>query len=399
MQIDRLFCNRKKHEENCNCTSLKPYYGQRPFKCDILGCSFRRHGFPTKVLRDSHVKHHDRPWKCDVQSCEYAEIGFLSRRMKDEHLDSNHQEAKSQAELLPSNLDVDEIQPLFFDLIRLDKVELVKSNLNHFKKLSEPVQKELVKQVAASGSASMAQVLCDETIIKPTYLNLLKLWDISIESMNLETRKWFISRINLESVPHYWGIYEIEPPLITALQSGSLEIFQECKKKLLEIYFYDPANFIGAFTSEGTIRATDRNIDREHLLLSLWADLDMSINHANFRKEVGIALENVAFTTCSLVLAKALLEYGAEIDYRAKGSLRTPLYCAARHNTPQAAEFLKFLLYHGAHPTCGGTYRGFTISRLKGAKHIAKWVGMSWAELVEKIKLDRERGFCPPEYM
>lgn len=67
-------------------------------------------------------------------------MGFLSRRMRDAHPDSGHQEAKSQAKLSFSNLDLDEIEPLLFGLIGLDKIEAVKSNVSHFITLRERIR-------------------------------------------------------------------------------------------------------------------------------------------------------------------------------------------------------------------------------------------------------------------
>lgn len=321
--------------------------------------------------------------------------------MRDEHLESSHQEAKSQAESLPSNPDLDELQPLFFDLIRLDKVEAVKSILNHFSQLKETVKAELRNLVASSGSASMAQVLCDDQI---NHGEGLRFWAVSIESLNFETFRWFISgsdmTMAIQSVP-------LSKVLKAFVKSGSLEMFRECEKFLIHIILSFSENIKNVIPSAGTetffsedvIGATDGYLDREHLLLSIWAALK-SRNATAFSSLVilGGALGNVAKTTYSLVLAKALLEYGAQIDFRRSSYYLTPLHHTARQASPQAAELLKFLLYHGADPEPQSRRAKLKISEEKGPRNIAKWVGMSWDELIQKIKLDRERGFCPPEY-
>lgn len=387
------------HEDGCCCWLLERHYGRRPFECDVLGCSFRRHGFTTRFLRDSHVRHHDRPWKCAVQSCDYAEIGFLSRRMRDEHLDSGHQEAKSQAKLFPSNLDIDEIQPLFFDLIRLDKVEAVNSILHHFNKLTNSVQCELEELVASSGSASMAQVVCNPWDKNKELVLLAK----SISGVNFETFRWFRSRIDSvirENYTNYGGHI-----LQALLKSGSLEMFQECEKYLIDLLCAPEHGekkqrqnvSLGSFV----IQATAGCPVREKFLLSLWAALEMrnATSKFNSKQDLDTALRSVARTTCSLVLTKALLEYGAKSDSSKSVHYPTALHFAARQSSPQAAELMKFLLYHGADPEHQASRSSLKISEEKGAKEIAKWLGMSWDELVQKIKLDRERGICPPEYM
>jgi hypothetical protein len=324
--------------------------------------------------------------------------------MRDEHLDSYHQEAESHAEFLPNNLDEDEIQPLLFDLIRLDKVEAVKSILHHSDKLNPPVKRELVELAAFSGSAAMAQLVCthygDTVELSPNFLT------DSIRGMNFETLRWFLSRIdNLEKE---YCSYTAHSVLIPLLKSGSLEMFQECEKYLIDNFSTESVNGprqrrippAASSLFRDAIKATARCPDRENLLLSLWAALEMRNTTSKFSSQtnLGNALGYVAETTCSLALAKVLLEYGAKIDSRRSINYLTPLHHAARQSSPHAAELMKFLLYQGADPELQAGPSRLKMSEEKGAKGIAKWLEMSWDELIQKVKLDRERGICPPEY-
>jgi Ankyrin repeat len=408
--FDELLCRTRKHKNRCRCPLLERHYGQHPFKCGFLGCSFLRHGFTTRFLRDSHVRHHDRPWKCDVPSCEYAEIGFLSRRMRDKHLDSYHQEAKSQSKLLPDNLDADEIQPLLFDLVGLDKVEAVKTILHHFNKLDYSVKNELRKLAASSGSAAMVQLLwtADEIRARSGTWPELEFLIESIRGINFETLRCFLSRMDTRMDTRIDNLVRADSRkwsnvLKALLESGSMEMFQEFEKYLLvEVSTIKPGeNMIPtAARSPAVIRATAGCPDREKLLLSLWAGLEMrnATSKFNSKTDLGVALGHVAETTCSRVLAKTLLEYGAGIDSRRSELYLTPLHRAARQSSPQAAELMRFLLYQGANPELQAGRSKLKISEEKGAKEIAKWLEMSWDELIQKVKLDRERGICPPEY-
>ena len=314
--------------------------------------------------------------------------------MRDEHLDSGHQEAKSQAKLLPSNLDLDEVQPLLFDLIRLNKVEEVKGLLPYLRNLSASVQTELKQIVASSRSASMAQVVC-ERVDRDFLVG-------SIKGMNFETFRWGLCHIYCWE--EFFNMYYVGKLLIELLKAESLEMFQECEEHLIdELSTRNQKSMaIRACPSVSTtvIKATARDPDREKHLLSLWAVLKKRRATSMFddQKNLGDALTNVAKTTCSLALAKALLEYGAEIDFRRSDYYHTPLHHAARQSSPQAAELMKLLLYQGADPKLTGCRSKLDISDEKGAKEISKWLDMSWDELVQKIKLDRERGICPAEY-
>lgn len=118
---------------------------------------------------------------------------------------------------------------------------------------------------------------------------------------------------------------------------------------------------------------------RENFLLSTWAALEMRSATSDFNSQYNLdaAVVYVAKTTCSLVLTKALLEYGAKVDSRKRDYFLTPLHHAARQSSPQAAELMKFLLYHGADPEVQGSRAKLKISEEKGAKEIAKWLEVS----------------------
>jgi Ankyrin repeat len=329
--------------------------------------------------------------------------------MRDEHLDSSHQEAKSQAELLANNLDEDEIQPLLFDLIRLDKVEAVKTILHHSNTLNSSVKEELIKLAAFSGSAAMVQLVYNhyegDTLRGSSHF-LIK----SLQGMNFETLRWFVSSIENRGQKEGRNLFPTRDLLVALLKSGSLEMFQECEKYLIDDLSTESVNRprqrrippAAAATSlfQDVIKATARCPDRENLLLSLWAALEMrnTTSKFNSKTNLGDALGYVAETTCSLALAKVLLEYGAKIDFRRCFTYPTPLHRAARQSSPHAAELMKFLLYQGADPELQAGRTRLKMSEEKGAKGIAKWLEMSWDELIQKVKLDRERGICPPEY-
>jgi hypothetical protein len=324
--------------------------------------------------------------------------------MRDEHLDSYHQEAESHAEFLPNNIDEDEIQPLLFDLIRSDKVEAVKTILHHSDKLNWTVKEELIKLAAFSGSAAMVQLVCNH-YEGATFLGSSDLLIESIQGMNFETLRWFLSSI--ENRGQKEGRIRFPPRnlLLALLKSGSLEMFQECEKCLIDnfstkIRSDDKTPPASESVFPEIFRATAGCPDRENLLLSLWAALEMRDATSGFNSQayLGIGLTSVAQTTCSLALAKALLEYGAKVDSRRSNKYLTPLHHAARQSSPQAAELMKFLLYQGADPELQAARSRLKMSEEKGAKGIAKWLEMSWDELIQKVKLDRERGICPPEY-
>jgi hypothetical protein len=153
-EYDLLLCGSSdRHIEDCHCATMQRHYGQRPFKCSFLGCYFSRHGFPIKSARNSHQSHHERPWKCSRSDCPYSQ-GFLSRKMRDQHWEQCHQEGRTE-NWFQHTPDENEIQPLLFDLVRADKVELVKSLLPRLVKCPSEVRNSLFSLAARSGSTAM----------------------------------------------------------------------------------------------------------------------------------------------------------------------------------------------------------------------------------------------------
>ncbi|ERF71684.1 hypothetical protein EPUS_08997 [Endocarpon pusillum Z07020] len=148
--------------------------------------------------------------------------------------DYHMSKAQSHNNLLPNDLDADDIQPLLFDLVGLDRVEAVKSVLHHFNKLDSSVQKELGKLAASSGSAAMVQLICiaDSNRIS-TYPDFLI---ESIRGTNFETLRWFLSRIDSEVQEDKFHLSAWKFVLVALLEMGSIEMFQECEKYLLAAF-------------------------------------------------------------------------------------------------------------------------------------------------------------------
>ncbi|RYP77256.1 hypothetical protein DL771_001305 [Monosporascus sp. 5C6A] len=96
--MNELLCRTESHKEMCYCDTIRNHYGRRIFKCSVVDCQFRRHGFETRSARAKHASSHTRPWKCADPSCEYANGGFVSRKMRDRHLERYHQRKRSLEE-------------------------------------------------------------------------------------------------------------------------------------------------------------------------------------------------------------------------------------------------------------------------------------------------------------
>ncbi|KAJ0108128.1 uncharacterized protein J7T55_007247 [Diaporthe amygdali] len=103
-------------------------------------------------------------------------------------------------------------------------------------------------------------------------------------------------------------------------------------------------------------------------------------------------LRMVARTTCSVTLARYLLEQGADINFRRRPSEETALQIAARHDTAEGAEMMRLLLLSGADPEADTEdneqegSKGRKIRDEVGPLRIKRWLGKSWDALVEETK-------------
>jgi hypothetical protein len=323
------------------------------------------------------MKHHDRPWKCSVDGCEFADGGFLSRNMRDEHLDKYH--AANATKALPSQtpLDVDDIQPLLFDLVRADKVDAVREFLPTFETLPSNIRYELRNCAASFASTTMIDMLFrgrdyDE------YATGAK----AIERLNPDVFKCLLDRCAKPSVLKWFG---------GVLDSGSEPIFDIWKSFFdLEPLESVDLHFLGLSANRNystVLGIVHGNPEKESWVISVWEKVRL-------QKEItanilGHTLANVARTACSVRLAKYLVDHGADVNY-APAPLLPPIRHAARTDSATAAELTKFLLLQGADPNAGPP-RSRKIQDEKGAKSIAKWLGVSWDELVVQTREEGQR--------
>lgn len=306
--------------------------------------------------------------------------------MRDEHLDHFHQE-KSTADISAiEKPEVDEIQPLLFDLVKADNVNGVKSLLEEFQNLKPTYKKELRGYAARFGSASMIDLIAPFSYIDDEY-GLLK---EALGQMNLETFRHLLSRNKKPTMQESnWRSFAIIGRNFSVFDRK--EIFDEWEACVeFEFEVWKPQSFDAvAYVAPGIINATAGQVYKEQLLVMIWEKhVWKSLSMAGKSK----ALVNIAKTTCSVHLAKWLIDRGADIDHRMRGQGPTPLRYAARKTTAAAAEFMKLLLFHGADPEANSSRARLPIRQEKGALGISKWLGVSWDELVTQSKERLENG-------
>lgn len=315
--------------------------------------------------------------------------------MRDKHLDFHYAESQANQTSIETsllNLESGDLQPLLFDLISIDDVGSVKKLSHFFERLSYDQKAGLLKLVGQSGSAAMLKLIYERTEKYVEKSTLRGCVIALINDQKIEPLAFLLSGNDgkiAKRLRDQCSTGEIDELLRNSVATGSMELIRIVDHFVGEYYVQKKEPLLLAYIGDKIIMATARCPDREEYLINAWSTHGI----ANLPPEkISKVLMSIGATTHSIRLAQILLQHGATVDWRYPYSRGfTPLKKTARTDTAEAADFMKFLLYQGADPNVNKT-----IGRMKGPKNISKWLGVTWDELVQKVKEDRGKGIQWP---
>ena len=323
------------------------------------------------------MKHHDRPWKCSFPGCEFAEGGFLSRAMRDDHLDRFHQKDAASKPISVAHLETDELLPFITDIIRAEKVDAFRALLPKLEQLRPSSQADILERAVSVRSPTLLQII-PRSVIKSlcTDRSIIRFLQRSIECGRVENFSYLLQFCGP------WSMMECLPNLLRSRQETMYNAWYEHLNVRKRNGVHEPG---ARFVSRKVINATGGEASLEEALIRGW-NKDACLKRSG-DYWINDALRNVASSTCSIRLAKYLIENGAGVNHKPRsGSMfLTPLHLAARRDTAAAAELIKYLLLEGANPNEIGGKDEKHIYEEKGAQNIAKWLGISWDSLVASI--------------
>ena len=302
-------------------------------------------------------------------------MGFQSQSQFQKHWLRCHQDAAPKPNQPIDDPDDDEIQPLLFDLVTMGKLDDVNRLLPRFRKLPHVVKLELKKLAAFTGSLAMARLLIEAD--SPTDTVWIDVVAESMKGENIEVLSWAASEF--QNWKHIQN--KLIPVHEAAMGSSAAEVFELWEKNFSKLDLWRSPCVVNA----KLIRAAKSPV-QEIRLLTLWKERALSGELST--KHLSVALKTVAETTCSIVLAKALLECGAAVNFkRTTSRSKTALHVAATKTTAAAAELMKLLLLSGADPNISADKNRHietrTPSMERGAQNISKWLGMTWDQPVK----------------
>lgn len=400
------------------------FYGSRPYKCEYLSCPFNRTGFQGVDERRKHTRDHDRPWKCSIPGCEYVDGGFFSRKMRDQHLNKAHSGEKKRDVGLPQLADVEEIdvEEIRSHLVDLAKAGLVESVCGLLSRAPDYIW----DGHRVDGWTSKVHDWASKMWVAATQsgsLRMVELWhsqyktgrhlgypalplEYTVREKNMEMLNCLLGLFSAMDIKHWPSLRNGTAAAIEVNDEAINECFINFSKSLL-----DPGGKMGdidsVFTSRQVIRATAGNGTREELLIAFWNHFGWKQREWRWqRKLYGVALINIARTTCSISLAGYLVDAGVEIDHRHSVKYPTPLHYAATQDKKEAADLMRFLIHHGANPnpqqepldiqTSRGLIRKtrLKIQEEKGPLGISKWLGITWEELLKEAPERKPEESC-----
>ncbi|KAI0442379.1 NACHT domain protein [Xylaria telfairii] len=387
---------------------IRRWYGQRPYKCQYLGCAFNRTGFQEVEQRRLHMKQHDRPWKCSFASCEYSQGGFLSKKMREEHFDRAHSRSLDTSTALVQLNNDDETSTLLIDLARVGYVDSVRALLpslpNSFLKGTEGCVDAMLEASILSRSLPMVKFCISDSGFAIFAEPAKKMAEIIIQSGNVEILECALLSLNSSKFNYHLDDF-YQGGLTQTIILNSPNFIDTWLTYITKIPPRSADSVRSFLRRKELIKLAANDKSRDQLLLRLWRAIRWERDGTNRAKQYyGEMLHSVASTTCSLTLAEYLLKFDVEVDYRRSTKYGTALSHAAKHDTEDAAKLMKWLLLHGADPDIKweiGSYvskhgrpdvrkrRISSPARIrdqKGPLGISKWLGISWDELVEQTQ-------------
>jgi hypothetical protein len=323
--------------------------------------------------------------------------------MRDDHLKSGHSHATdpgSSGTTPLDKLDNEELQPLMFDLIETDRVEIVTSLIPRLRNFNGSVQSKIAIHAAKVGSHSILQLFSDTGFLTEVFaeegsLDWAWFGDLAksaVESESVRLSKillCWVATLDLRKVDKYYFRRGMRDIISTLMAVDCKDLF-ELWRPIVASGFGTAGTSVEvakAFAVRSVIATTNNIPSRERRLLGIWEEYNV-LDTMNTRDRYSI-LPRIADSSCSVNLARYAFQHGCGVDIQPNKNSPTALQFASRKTTKEAAYLMEFLLLQGADPNKSmGKMR---IGDEKGAREISKWLGLTWEQLVERTTQERQR--------
>lgn len=308
-----------------------------------------------------------------------------------------------------SDLEDDSVEPLLHYLVTENRVEEVRSVLSAFPDSAFYRTENLLPLASFAASPAMLQLLEEHGLPSDPTRRVIE----SIKGRNEMTMAYNCDHLRdpIGNLRHLDGIeYN---PLQRLMSNGwlaGLKLWCKAARKQLGT-IRRSRNATSTAVKRGLsdlkiLEQAAKHPAGEEAVLFLWKESGLLSYIKDIPDWASRNLRHVARFGLSVTLATELINMGANVNVRSRESDRTALHCAARNNSAEGAEMMRFLLLKGADPeavlkvfveskwikTESGEEERSTVKAIKrirdekGAQNIHEWLGKSWDELVEETK-------------
>lgn len=334
--------------------------------------------------------------------------------MRENHLEERHRDGQLQSMFDSRIINKDSVEPLLSDLIRGNRVEVVRKFLDNFD-LSNYYLREgfhRLRLLAAYAASGDILHLLDQAADKTNVT--LSQWPTNrdyvfeaIRGRNLSTLK-YLTTCSTPSDDSFkgsdtWstrsGLSKDMCQLMSMDWTEGTELWCRWHGKRPDSKTTSKLDAIVSYylASDGPFKVAAKHRGGEQQLFHIWKHPEFIRSFNDGGALATRMMKYVAGFSCSTALAEYLLEKGAKIDARRGTATKTALFCAAERDSFEGASMMRFLLQHGADPEAEMIVMSQRNGRHKrrirdqvGPKNIRKWLGKDWDELVQETKVFRD---------
>jgi uncharacterized C2H2 Zn-finger protein len=90
-----------KTQDSASLKTLTRFYGNFLFKCPRHQCYYFHEGFADPTSRQQHIQLHERPFCCEIDGCSRIQTGFSTDADLQRHIKKNHYLPELSAKLFP----------------------------------------------------------------------------------------------------------------------------------------------------------------------------------------------------------------------------------------------------------------------------------------------------------
>lgn len=315
---------------------------------------------------------HSRPFKCDQEKCTFAQLGFPTQSHLRIHNQQCHSPKTIKHRARKYQTKKQELKLILIDAVMEDDLQMLRDIWDTAKSFRTALLLTAIRERSS-------QAIID----------------------------FLVERINFEQMSRRRRVRALSDVLQTATQTRNIGIFKAFGIQPLLCSYGGEKKMIKIIQQVASTRNADLVEEVAHhippMLFLRFVEILIPYRPSEeaetyaieclerirympaYRRQLNDYFRYLGARCCSIPIAQFLLEDGADVNSKEVGNApHSALFAASRSADRYAAEFMKFLLDHGA--DIEEVHHRKPLSSRPGAKTIQQWLGITWEELVARYQ-------------